>query len=232
MRKDNLYRRLFCLSLLLVAVLGCWLPLDEWFGWLSREEKHPQVAAMRLLEDASEISLEISFENGFPVSVIGSIPAGEGDAVTQALNFLNTYADLFHLDSPDLVLRLLRVNEGDQTHVSFYQTYQDIPVYAAQMVISLNGSLVTGSSGKLLYEVELDINPALTSLQAEGFAREVLEMPAEAIVIGQPSLAIFDRCLFDQSADPDPRLVWRVAFGNRAGTEAFVDAHTGGRVAL
>ena len=151
-------------SLLMIAfVIGCKLPVS--LPFLERESEaekdDPLVVDLRSLQDASSRALEVSFDRGFPQAVSGSIPASGEDPLTQAMNYLNAYANFYHLNDPNLSLELQRINEGEQADVIFYQTYQDLPVFGAQLVIHLDGNSVMGTSGNLLHDVQLDTQPAL-----------------------------------------------------------------------
>ena len=166
-------------SLLMIAfVIGCKLPVS--LPFLEKEseaEDDPLVVDLRSLQDASSRALEVSFDGGFPQAVSGSIPASGQDALTQAMNYLNAYANFYHLNDPNLSLELQRINEGEQADVIFYQTYQDLPVFGAQLVIHLDGNSVSGTSGNLLHDVQLDIQPVLTRQQAVNIAKQELDAP-------------------------------------------------------
>ena len=200
MRSKNPFQRLLCSLLLAIFLISCQIPFMQWLNRSLNSDTDPLMIALEKMRDSSAIPLEVTFESGFPVSVIGALPAGGGDALTQALNFLNTYSDLYHLNDPESELRLRRVEENvSMKHIVFHQTYKTLPVYASQLVVSLQGSMVAGSAGNLLYDIMIDTTPALSAIQAENAAREALEMPAEIKMIGQPTLVIFDPHLLDNS---------------------------------
>lgn len=228
MRKIRKILPLLCLLMLYFLTLGCQLPFADWLSSFNKTPQDPLLAALEKMQDVSTIPLEVSFEQGFPISVIGAFPITTGDRVTQAMNFLSTYSDLYHLDDSNYELKLLRIEDtGTADHVVFYQTYQNIPVYSAQIVISLDENTVIRSVGNLLFDITLDTETKLTALQASSIARQTLEMADEIKVIGQPTLTIFDMHLLDNSQPQDVRLAWHISFGNSLGTVAFIDANNG-----
>jgi len=219
--------RLAAALLLLGALIACQLPDLAFWKRSAETEPNPQALALGVLQEQTYVPLEVSFEDGFPVSLVGSIPVGGQDPVTQALTFLDSSPDLYYMNDPDFSLHFLRLNEGAQTDVVFYQAYRGIPVYAAEMVVSLDGSRVFSAAGKLLHGITMDIDPDLPWQRAESIARQELGMPEAIPVIGRPSLQVLDPHLLDPVRPSDPRLVWHVSFGSAMGDIAFVDAHTG-----
>ena len=81
MWSKRVFSRLFCVILLAAVVAGCRLPLPGWLNrFFQKGEPDPLAASVEKMRDASNIPLEISFEDGFPASVIGAFPAAGGDA--------------------------------------------------------------------------------------------------------------------------------------------------------
>lgn len=184
----------------------------------------PQRTAYENLKAASERTPELYFQNGFPRGAHVSVRVDGADPVTRATNFLQTYQDLYLQSDPNLALGVLRVTDSEED-VVFYQTYQGLPVYAAQIVVSLDGDRVYATIGGLLTdEVVLDTTPAIANVDAENIARADLNQP-EAPILGQTTLLVFDQSIFDEVA-PDPHLAWRVTIGDRDPWMVFVDAHT------
>jgi len=212
--------------LLFLSLLGCRLT-DHVARKIAEYEDNPQAQTLQQLSADSTRSLEIDFEYGFPQSMIGSVPASGEDAVALARHFLETYADLYQLNSEDIALQVRRVNRESQTDVVFYQTYRDIPVYAAELVVSLDGHYVFGSAGRLLHDMELNMVPKVAAKEAVNIARQTLEISPDIVAIGKPSLNVFDLNLLDTTVESDPRLAWQVRFGSTEAPIAFVDANTG-----
>lgn len=77
----------------------------------AEDQTDTQLAALRRLEQASQRPIYIRFDRGVPRFVDVQIPAPEGvpvEPVAQALNFLNTYRDLYRLQDPTAQLYLRR----------------------------------------------------------------------------------------------------------------------------
>ncbi|MFN2144746.1 MAG: thrombospondin type 3 repeat-containing protein [Anaerolineales bacterium] len=185
----------------------------------------PQLAALHALENNSATDLSVQFEHGFPAFVSGRVPVSGQNAGERALDFLNTYKDLYLSTNPDLDLKIRSVGGTDGQDVTFYQTYKDIPVFGAEMVINLDEEEVYATYGQMLTEISLEITPDITHQQAEEIARTSLNAP-DVKILGDSELMIFDPSLLDQ-VTPDPHLAWRVATGQPANAMTFVDAHTG-----
>jgi len=80
-------------------------------------------------------------------------------------------------------------------------------------------------SAGLLTDLKLDTTPSIANTDAEALARADLGLPADAPIVGETTLMVFDLSLIEDVA-PDPHLVWRVTFGS-VPAQVFVDAHTG-----
>ncbi|MGD8456059.1 MAG: thrombospondin type 3 repeat-containing protein [Anaerolineales bacterium] len=227
MGKHNLKKSIL-VSIIVVGIgISCNIPGLFSSGSNSPGEQDPQVIAMRQLQNQSERAVEISFVNGFPRSVSGSVEVGGDDPISRAENYLSVYSDLYLLGEEDLGLSVRRVGGSSDEDVVFYQTYKGLPVYASQLVVSLKGNQVFSSAGNLLHEVDLDTEPAFTAKQAEDFTRTALGLPPESTAIGQTFLTIFSGSLLDDTLTPDPRLGWHVSFGSPSGYSAIIDAKTG-----
>ncbi len=211
----------------LIAVIVVLIGLAGLYFLRSRvqpEAPDPQLTSYEALKTASAIVPELYFENGFPrgahvdVSVPGANPA------ERAANFLETYKDLYLLSDPAFELHVRRsAKEGD--NVTFYQTYHGLPVFGAEVVVTLNGDHVQSTVGGLLTDTTLDTTPLIANSDAEALARTELGLPADAPVAGETTLMAFDLSLIED-VPPDAHLVWRVTPGSLP-VQIFVDAHTG-----
>jgi hypothetical protein len=227
MSKLNLKKALL-VSLIFVGIgLSCNLPGFSGAPSAQDGEEDPQVIAMRQIQNTSEKPVEISFKNGFPNSVNASVEVMGDDPLSRAENYLNTYSDLYLLGEEDFNLIAHRVGGITNEDVYFYQTYRGLPVYASQIVVSLNENQVFSTAGNLLHALDLDTTPTLTPQQAEDSARTALDLPPDSVVIGQTFLTVFSGNLLDDSLTPDPRLGWHVTFGSPSGYYAIIDAHSG-----
>ena len=219
------------ISVLILVSLACNLP-GELVDLLSpstpttrQAEPDPQVRSLRELEGATQERLRVHFENGFPAFVGGRIPVEGEDPAARAIKYLQTYSDLYLLNQPDMELRVRRLGGVEGEDVVFYQTYKGIPVFAGEVVVSLDGDHVFASAGNLATGLDLSTEPQLNHLQAETRARQEIEAP-EAQVMGKTSLVIYDPALISQ--DPsDPRLAWRVRIRNNGEIQLMIDARTG-----
>lgn len=151
-----------------------------------------QQEALAQLQQDSESEPRFHFYNGFPGFAQVSVSVQDNDPVERARNYLQKYQDLYLQDHADLSLEVLR-EDGDT--VAFYQTYKGLRVYAAEIVVSLQGDTVFATVGNLLTsDVErqaLNLAPSITDADAIDLARTDLDMPG-AEVIGSPELVVFE----------------------------------------
>lgn len=186
----------------------------------------PQSIAYEELKSASRTLPEVYIENYIPRGLLVDVKVPGKTPRERAEGFLETYRDLFLQDDPNLALGILRTNSEGMDHVAFYQTYQGLTIYAAEIVVSLDGDRVISTVGGLLPGgIELDSVPGISNELAEEIIRDDLDLP-DAPIFGQTRLMIFDRSLIED-AESDPHLVWRVAVGDKESWTGFVDAHTG-----
>jgi Zn-dependent metalloprotease len=188
----------------------------------------PQEAAFRELEADSERPPDLYFQNGFPRFVHGSVEVQGADAVERARNFLDTYRELYLQSNPNLALAVRDTRgpeEDGLEHVAFYQTFRGYPVYAGEIVVSLDGDRVYATIGGLLSDVVLNTFPAISPREAEEIARDDVDQPG-APIFGETGLLVFDQSLLDD-VPPDPHMAWEVTLGDRDPWQVFVDAHTG-----
>ncbi|MFQ5701795.1 MAG: hypothetical protein ACE5HU_08130, partial [Acidobacteriota bacterium] len=196
----------------------------------------PQVASLEALRTASATPVRVRFDEGFPVTLSFDVEATGATGVERATNFLSQYAPLFRQDHPDVQLLPLR-DSGDPAGmelVRFYQTFQGLPVFGAELAVHVLNSATGGpahiffASGALLSPVDayrvtitLDTVPAITADAAADVARTELSRPG-APVLGESPLMIYDPTLFGMA--PGPRLVWRVTLGGGDPVQILVDA--------
>jgi len=218
-------KRLILLGILMVFFFwGCNLPGQQ--TDTTSTSSSLQTQSLDALKKASTSNPSISFQNGFPLSVMVNVPTQGNTPVERARYFLSTYQDLYNISNPDLALEVLRSgNRNDRDYVTFYQTYKGIPVYGSSLVVNLDGQNVVLTSGKLLQsEIDIDIVPSITHEEAENVAMSALGL-AEAKPLGETQLMIYDDGL-SVDGPSNPRLVWRVRLQS-ASSEAYVDAQNG-----
>jgi Zn-dependent metalloprotease len=188
----------------------------------------PQEAALRELEKDSERPLNTYYQNGFPRFVQASVPVQGADAVERARNYLRTYRDLYLQSDPNLALAVRDTRgpgEDGLEHVIFYQMFRGYPVYAGEIVVSLDGDRVYASVGGLLSDVVLNTIPSISPREAEDIARDAAGL-AGAPIFGETGLLVFDRGLLED-VPSDPHMAWEVTLSDRDPWRVFVDAHTG-----
>ena len=187
-------------------------------------EVSPQEAAFRQLEAASEVPIHVYFRNGFPNSVLASVPVEGETSIERSRNFLETYQDLYLQVNSDLEL-IVRATEGDADEtVIFSQTYKGVKVYGAQLLITLNEDRLLYTVGTLLTQrIDLDVNFAINDKDAEAIALNAASQP-DAPIVAETSLLVFDPGLVDQM-ESDPHLAWRVLVAGETPFIVFVDAH-------
>ncbi len=212
----------------LVAAGLFFLPFSPFNIHKSAEEaaRDTQYQALLALEAASESTPTIYYQNGFPRFVDAMVPVSGENSVERAQNFLDTYADLYLQGNSDFALQVRRLDGENDENVVFYQTYRGLPVYTAEIVVSLEDDKVFATIGGLMTKTVLDINPVITANEAEVVARADLGLVAETPVSAITRLEIYDQSVFDE-VTPDPHLVWHVFFGGEQPWDVFVDAYTG-----
>ena len=191
----------------------------------------PQEASLRKMEAASERPLNTYYQNGFPRFVHASVPVQGADAVERARNYLETYRDLYLQSNPNpnltLAVRDTRgPGEDGLEHVVFYQMFRGYPVYAGEIVVSLDGDRVYATVGGLLSNVVLNTVPAVSPRKAEEVARGDVGQP-DAPIFGETGLLVFDRSLLED-VPSEPHMAWEVTLGVSDPWRVFVDAHSGG----
>jgi len=186
----------------------------------------PQEVALAQLKEDSTLEPILRFYDGFPGFAQVSIAIAGANATERARNFLSKYQDLYLQNDPNLNLEVKRV-DGDT--VVFYQTYKGLRVYAAEIVVNLQGDTVFATVGNLLTsEVErqaLVIAPAITDADAANLARAELDLPG-AEIIGSPELVVFDPS-FVSEAPAIVHLAWQLTLNGTETMQVLVDAHNG-----
>ncbi|MGD8456004.1 MAG: hypothetical protein PVF83_06450 [Anaerolineales bacterium] len=96
MRNRKLCLVLFTFALL--AALSCNLPESPSFSNDIDVPLDDQGIALAQLQEESQTPLDAAFRNGFPSFIGGRIPTTGSDPMAHAVNYLNTYKDLYKLD--------------------------------------------------------------------------------------------------------------------------------------
>ena len=188
-----------------------------------------QVVAMRQLQQDSIVNPSIRFENGIPRNLTVRIPipdSVEDDPLEMSFFFLEQYKDLFLLLNPRQQLQLeRRSGTGEEKSLFFRQIHQDIPILGSAVVVRLVNDEVRSVSANYLTDLDVDINPSISSRQAERIAHETASV-GENCILGKTSLMILDYGLFNYTSR-DPHLVWRASVGCSADVTTYIDAING-----
>jgi len=213
-------------SLLLVVVIAVVGYSLLWGPNLSGSTEDPKIEALHRLETAAGDQLEITFQNGFPRGVLGSVPVAGENSTEQARSFLQEYRDFYRQNDPRLGLHVRRVSGEDDQFVLFYQTYLGIEVLGSEILVMVNGENVTATVGGLLPAgVVLDTFPIVEAPNALEIAKQEIGRP-DAFVVGKETLLVYDPSVFED-APSQPHLVWRIPVGPGEIQLVYVDAHSG-----
>lgn len=211
--------------LLLIVVLAVVGYFVFWLPNFERRIEDPRIEALHRLENAAGDQLEITFQNGFPRGVLGSIPVEGDNTVEKARNFLQEYQAFFRQNDPKLGLHVRRVSGEEDQFVLFYQTYLGIEVLGSEILVMVNGDKVTATVGGLLPAgVVLDTFPLIDVPQAIEIAKQEIQV-SDAFLVGEETLLVYDPAVFEDGFS-QPRLVWRIPLGPGV-SRVYVDAFTG-----
>jgi len=198
-----------------------------------------QRAAMDLLIQESETVPRIRFAHGIPRFVEIQLRLEEtlpDDPVVKSLTFLNTYRDLYRFYNPlrQLYLKRIVTEENLEQHMFYGQHWGNIPVFAAELVLHLEGDEVTLTNGNYLPEIPLFPPPSLDALMAQNIALDHASASAENLTpIGEVKLMYFNKGLISGQPD-ETHLAWRVLVHGQRTIDGFgipwmyfIDAHNG-----
>lgn len=194
-------------------------------------ETDPQVVSLRILETISTRELSVSFRNGFPNALNCRVKVGGTTAAERARRFVSDYRDLLLQLDPDVDLEVSRLVTDVLDNVVLAQKFRGVPIFAAEVLVSLVADEVFALTGYLipsetLERRNLDVVPTLDApaAAAAAMSRPELQLPAEAIVTAS-KLEIFDLSVLED-VPSDPHLVWRLEF-LAEDREVMIDAHSG-----
>jgi Zn-dependent metalloprotease len=137
------------------------------------------------------------------------------EAVARA--FMETYGPLFGLRDQAQELRVGREEKATHgnTVVHFQQVYQNIPVLAGDLNISLDAAgNVLSANGELVPDLQLDVAPIVAAKTAQQLAQQITAqsygLPVDALSATEPQLWIYSPGLLDEPGPDHPTLVWRM----------------------
>ncbi|MCX6826532.1 MAG: M4 family metallopeptidase [candidate division Zixibacteria bacterium] len=135
--------------------------------------------ALARLKSQSKFKVDVRFdENGIPTLLKGKFSSSaSGDKKDFALGFLEEYKDLFLLKDPTVELKTksVRKDRAGNTHIRFDQTYQDIPVWGAQLLVHYHkDGYIKSVNGRWEPTPKIDITPTLSKEDALKIAKDDL----------------------------------------------------------
>src|SRR5262249_13509055 len=80
--------------------------------------------------------------------------------------FMQIDGSVFGLTDPSSDLQLMRTKnlDGGRSHVRFQQVYKEIPIFAGELIVNLDGDKnMLSSSGELLPNLAVDVVPTIDS---------------------------------------------------------------------
>jgi hypothetical protein len=154
-----------------------------------------------------------------------AVAEGTPELVARAV--ISRLADQLQIDDPQANLRVDRVVQtGGESHIRFIQTYNSIPVYRSDVVVSLSGhNTVCMVTNNYRQNIEVDTDPVLTPAVAIGAARTHLNVRGPSV--GKPDEA--ELCIYPiESGQHQLAYRVRMTYDEPAGDwEIFVDASSG-----
>lgn len=193
----------------------------------------PQQRAFDALKKDSTQPVKVQMQNGLMRFFRGEVPLSGKTPVEQAQSFLTTAHDLYRL-STDLTLVPGKIKKLDQdeTSVRFSERYKNLPVFGANLMVTIRDAKAITVQGSLSRIDRLSIEPTLTSLQAMERVKAAYKGAAIQTAV-DPALEIFDPAVVDAAThdQSEPHLAWRFILTAPEPAEVHIDA-TDGRVLL
>lgn len=192
----------------------------------------PMQQAYERLQDHSSRTVRAQIHQGKARFVEADVASTGATPIEQAQAYLQTYGALYGLDTTSdikLVPRRTPRTATDQTVASFTQTYRNLPVFGAEMIVYLNNNRVQSTIASLFIPTStLSIEPTLTAVQALSRAQSALKSP-KATTYADSILEIYDPSVSDtgSTSSSQPHLAWRIFLMGSEQREVHVDAHTG-----
>jgi len=133
------------LILFLIFTFATFFPQNRTRSFIPKRVNENVVRQTQLLKwqefnTANKVCWNIRWNkySGAPASIFGeAVFIGKGDAVEVAKTFLKFNTELFKLSADLKDLKLIKNDERRNRHISFQQTYKDLPVYGALLSLHL-----------------------------------------------------------------------------------------------
>jgi Zn-dependent metalloprotease len=164
--------------------------------------------------------------------------ADDAAPAVAARAFLADHGSLFGLKSQARELRTERTKRETKgrAFVRFQQVHEGVPVMGGELVVQLDGQGNTvATTGEILPDVALDVDPTVTASAAQRDAVEVVgksyRVAAASLSASAPALEIYDSRILGTPGLGTPTLVWRTEVTSRRGAPigeiVLVDARLG-----
>ena len=190
-------------------------------------------AAGRVRVSTSEATGAVRFAAIEPGVRGDLLPSSAGKSAEKSRQFLREYSSVFGLRDPDAELQLGReqADELGSRHLSFYQMYRGVPVFAGVLRAHLDSTgALTSVNGLVIPNIDLDPTPTRAAAEAgaTAIAAVAAENPGRDVYVRSGLLVVY-RTGLTQDVEGQTYLAWQVEVGNDADIREFVyvDAHSG-----
>lgn len=211
----------FVLGAAFFLLAACQLPF---IGDIESPSEDPQNFTFKLLQEQSNSPVYSTFDKGYPTFLGVEVAVNGATPQERALDYLNRFSALYALDEPDLSIVVRKTGGVDGEDVYVYQAYKGLEIAGSELVVSLEGSTVYSTTGRLSEALNLSVEPDITSDQAEVIALGI-DVTGNR-VIGETELQIFDPIYYGEELS-NPRLAWKVSIANPNLKQVYVDALSG-----
>jgi Zn-dependent metalloprotease len=134
-----------------------------------------------------------------------------------ALQFAQTYGQLFGLRDPASELSVMRSQTGDdgRSFVRYQQVHEGIPVLGGELIVQINGAgELLSMNGEALPQLQVAVTPKVSAAAANAAAVAALaktyKLPSSALVVSDPALWIYNPALLGGPGIRQNTLVWRM----------------------
>ena len=173
-----------------------------------------------------------------PVRIVEKADAPVGSEVeSEAIKYVRTYDSSLRLTADDgFVMKSTRLGADKRTHVRLQQTYKDVPIWGADLVVHAAEGKFRGLNGALAVHLpNLDLNPGIDADRAMSIGKGLYQGQSKDNQVSglnysreKTNLVVYPR------SGRDAVLAWHVVFftelqgGIRPGLwNYFIDAHSG-----
>lgn len=199
-----------------------------------RSEDRPLV--LKRPENGGNVSIVVPRSNAAARGGQMALPlTASGSPVFTAQAFIQTYSNEIGITNPGTQLHLSRVDQDSigMSHVRYSQVVNDVPVYGAQLTVSLGrDGKVASSTGRLSSLPPISPDPVVSKQSAEQIVAKLwaAEFGRNDETLGTSTLYLFDPNILKQGNSGELSLVWDVFASSADGSRGYhylVDASTG-----